>query len=78
LDVFVHKARDIHNVCIYQKQDMYAKLCFMGSPDMSCSTKVINSGRRNPIFEESLRLDVETKKYGCFVQVRDMDVKHSE
>ncbi|XP_066398694.1 uncharacterized protein [Miscanthus floridulus] len=60
LDVFVHQARDIHNVCIYHKQDVYAKLCLTSSPDVSCSTKVINSAGRNPVFEEGLRLDVQT------------------
>ena len=60
LDVFVHQARDIHNVCIYHKQDVYAKLCLTSNPDVSCSTKVINSAGCNPVFEESLRLDVQT------------------
>ncbi|CAN6296160.1 unnamed protein product [Urochloa humidicola] len=60
LDVFVHQARDIHNVCIYHKQDVYAKLCLTSSPDVSYSTKVINCAGRNPVFEESLRLDVQT------------------
>jgi hypothetical protein len=60
LDVFVHQARDIHNVCIYHKQDVYAKFCLTSSSDVSCSTKVINSAGRNPVFEESLRLDVQT------------------
>ncbi|CAN6290361.1 unnamed protein product [Urochloa humidicola] len=60
LDVFVHQARDIHNVCIYHKQDVYAKLRLTSSPDVSCSTKVINCAGRNPVFEESLRLDVQT------------------
>lgn len=59
LDVFVHQARDIHNVCIYHKQDVYAKLSLTSNPDVSCSTKVINSAGRNPVFEESLRLDVQ-------------------
>ncbi|WVZ55822.1 hypothetical protein U9M48_006432 [Paspalum notatum var. saurae] len=60
LDVFVHQARNIHNVCIYHKQDVYAKLCLTSSPDVSCSTKVINSAGHNPVFDESLRLDVQT------------------
>ncbi|GJN30564.1 hypothetical protein PR202_gb18877 [Eleusine coracana subsp. coracana] len=60
LDVFVHQARDIHNVCIYHKQDVYAKLCLTSDPDASCSTKVINAAGRNPVFEESLRLNVRT------------------
>lgn len=25
LEVHVHQARDIHNICIYHKQDVYAK-----------------------------------------------------
>ncbi|XP_062210203.1 uncharacterized protein LOC133911805 [Phragmites australis] len=60
LDVFVHQARDIHNVCIYHKQDVYAKLCLTSDLDVSCSTKVINGGGRNPVFDESLRLNVRT------------------
>ncbi|XP_006649549.1 uncharacterized protein LOC102699480 [Oryza brachyantha] len=60
LDVFVHQARDIQNICIYHKQDVYAKLCLTSDPDVSCSTKVINGGGRNPVFDDSLRLDVRT------------------
>uniref|UniRef100_A0A0D9VQN4 C2 domain-containing protein n=1 Tax=Leersia perrieri TaxID=77586 RepID=A0A0D9VQN4_9ORYZ len=60
LDVFVHQARDIHNICIYHKQDVYAKLCLTNDPDVSCSTKVINGGGRNPVFDDGLRLDVRT------------------
>lgn len=60
LDVFVHQARDIHNVCIYHKQDVYAKLCLTSDPDISYSTKVINGGGRNLVFEHGLRLDVRT------------------
>lgn len=60
LDVFVHQARDIHNICIYHKQDVYAKLCLTSDPDVSCSTKVINGGGRNPVFDDGLRLDVRT------------------
>jgi hypothetical protein len=60
LDVFVHQARDIHNVCIYHKQDVYAKLCLTSDPDVSCSTKVINAAGHNPVFEESLRLNLWT------------------
>jgi hypothetical protein len=60
LDIFVHQARDINNVCIYHKQDVYAKLCLTSDPDVSCSTKVINGGGRNPVFDEALKLDVRT------------------
>jgi hypothetical protein len=37
-----------------------AKLCLTSSPDILCSTKVISHAGRNPVFEESLRLDVQT------------------
>ncbi|VAI08844.1 unnamed protein product [Triticum turgidum subsp. durum] len=60
LDIFVHQARDIHNVCIYQKQDVYAKLSLTSDPQVSCSTKVINGGGQNPLFDEGLRLDVRS------------------
>ncbi|KAF7055145.1 hypothetical protein CFC21_062712 [Triticum aestivum] len=60
LDIFVHQARDIHNVCIYQKQDVYAKLSLTSDPQVSCSTKVINGGGQNPVFDEGLRLDVRS------------------
>ncbi|KAG8044374.1 hypothetical protein GUJ93_ZPchr0013g33867 [Zizania palustris] len=60
LDVFVHQARDIHNICIYHKQDVYAKLCLTSDPYVSWSTKVINGGGRNPVFDDSIRLDVRT------------------
>ncbi|XP_051183298.1 uncharacterized protein [Lolium perenne] len=60
LDIFVHQARDINNVCIYHKQDVYAKLCLTSDPEVSCSTQVINGGGRNPVFDEALKLDVRT------------------
>ncbi|KAL3821096.1 hypothetical protein ACJIZ3_007001 [Penstemon smallii] len=58
LEVYVHQARDIHNICIYQKQDVYAKLCLTTDPENSVSTKIINGGGRNPIFNENLRLQI--------------------
>ncbi|XP_073012958.1 uncharacterized protein [Typha latifolia] len=58
LDVFVHQAREIHNICIYHKQDVYAKLCLTNDPDGAISTKTINGGGRSPVFNESLRLNV--------------------
>ncbi|CAM0871763.1 unnamed protein product [Alopecurus aequalis] len=60
LDIFVHQARDINNVCIYHKQDVYAKLRLTSDPDVSCSTKVINGGGRNPVFDEGLKFNVRT------------------
>lgn len=60
LEVYIQQARDIHNICIYQKQDVYAKLCLTSDPDTSVSTKIINGGGRNPVFNENLRLNVKT------------------
>ncbi|CAA0832439.1 Calcium-dependent lipid-binding (CaLB domain) family protein [Striga hermonthica] len=58
LDVYIHQARDIHNICIYQKQDVYAKLCLTSDPERSVSTKIIHGGGHNPVFNEGLRLGV--------------------
>ncbi|XP_009132376.2 uncharacterized protein LOC103856983 [Brassica rapa] len=58
LEVYVHQARDIHNICIYHKQDVYAKLCLTSHPEKSVSTKIINGGGRNPVFDDKVKLDV--------------------
>ena len=60
LDVYIHQARDIHNICIYHKQDVYAKICLTSNPENGVSTKIINGGGRNPVFNDSLRLNVRT------------------
>ncbi|KAG7028404.1 hypothetical protein SDJN02_09585, partial [Cucurbita argyrosperma subsp. argyrosperma] len=60
LEVLVHQARDIHNICIYHKQDVYARLSFTTDPANSVSTKTINGGGRNPVFNDSVRLDVRS------------------
>lgn len=60
LDVFIHEARDIHNICIYHKQDVYAKLSLTTDPESAVSTQIINGGGRNPVFNQSLKLDVKT------------------
>ncbi|GAV86850.1 C2 domain-containing protein [Cephalotus follicularis] len=60
LDVFIHQARDIQNICIYHKQDVYAKLCLTSDPENTVSTKIINGGGRNPIFNDDVRLNVRT------------------
>ncbi|KAK7320333.1 hypothetical protein VNO77_29722 [Canavalia gladiata] len=60
VDVYIHEARDIHNICIYHKQDVYAKICLTGNPENTVSTKIINGGGRNPVFNENLRLHVRT------------------
>ncbi|XP_047307418.1 uncharacterized protein LOC124910784 [Impatiens glandulifera] len=60
LDVFIHQARDIQNICIYHKQDVYAKICLTSDPDRSVSTKIINGGGINPVFNDNLKLNVRT------------------
>ncbi|EHA8587724.1 Phospholipase D beta 1 [Cocos nucifera] len=60
LEVFIHQARDIHNICIYHKQDVYAKICLTSHPETTVSTKIINGGGRNPVFNENLQLSVRT------------------
>ncbi|KAK7305207.1 hypothetical protein VNO77_43108 [Canavalia gladiata] len=60
LDVFIHQARDIQNICIYHKQDVYAKICLTSNPEITVSTKTINGGGRNPVFNENLRVNVRT------------------
>ena len=60
LEVYVHQARDIHNICIYHKQDVYAKLCLTSDPEDTVSTKTINGGGRNPVFNDNVRLNVRT------------------
>ncbi|RID41000.1 hypothetical protein BRARA_J00994 [Brassica rapa] len=58
LEVHVHQARDIHNICIYHKQDVYAKLCLTSDPENAVSTKIINGGGRDPVFDDKVKLDV--------------------
>uniref|UniRef100_A0A2P2K3E3 C2 domain-containing protein n=1 Tax=Rhizophora mucronata TaxID=61149 RepID=A0A2P2K3E3_RHIMU len=60
LEVYIQQARDIHNICIYHKQDVYAKLCLTSEPENTVSTKIINGGGRNPVFNEKLCLNVKT------------------
>jgi hypothetical protein len=60
LDVYIHQARDIQNICIYHKQDVYAKFCLTSDPENTVSTKTINGGGRNPVFNDSLWLNVRT------------------
>ncbi|KAE8679151.1 hypothetical protein F3Y22_tig00111402pilonHSYRG00893 [Hibiscus syriacus] len=73
LEVYVHQARDIHNICIYHKQDVYDKLCLTSDPEITVPTKIINGGgrccgrrlldrakSRNPVFNDNVRLNVQT------------------
>ncbi|CAK9133347.1 unnamed protein product [Ilex paraguariensis] len=58
LEVCIHQARDILNICIYHKQDVYAKLYLTSDPEITVSTKTINGGGQNPVFNENLQLNV--------------------
>ncbi|KAK6934539.1 C2 domain [Dillenia turbinata] len=60
LEVFIHQARDIHNICIYQKQDVYAKLCLTSDPENTVSSKIIHGGGQHPVFNENHKLNVKT------------------
>ncbi|GAB2279830.1 hypothetical protein Dimus_014469 [Dionaea muscipula] len=60
LDVYIHQARDIHNICIYHKQDVYAKLCLTSHPENTVSTQIINGAGNNPVFNQNLSLNVQT------------------
>lgn len=61
LDIYVHHARDIHNICIYDKQDVYAKLSLTGNPEGALSTRISNGGGRNPVFNESLQMKIHNQ-----------------
>lgn len=54
LQIHVHHARNIHNICIYDKQDVYAKFSLTYNPDEALSTKIIIGGGKNPDFNEDL------------------------
>ncbi|KAM1754902.1 hypothetical protein ACFX11_007263 [Malus domestica] len=60
LEVYVHQARDIQNICIYHKQDVYAKLCLTSDPENTVSTKTINGGGQNPVFNDNVQLNVRS------------------
>ncbi|WCJ28962.1 Calcium-dependent lipid-binding (CaLB domain) family protein [Euphorbia peplus] len=54
LEIYVHHARNIHNICIYDNQDVYAKFSLTYNPDETHSTRIINGGGKNPEFNENL------------------------
>ncbi|XP_027344861.1 uncharacterized protein LOC113857258 [Abrus precatorius] len=58
LDIYVHHAKNIHNICIYDNQDVYAKFSLTYNPDETLSTRIINGGGKNPIFNENLRMKI--------------------
>ncbi|CAL5428131.1 unnamed protein product [Camellia sinensis] len=58
LEIYVHHARNIHNICIYDNQDVYAKFSLTYNPDETFSTRIINGGGKNPDFNENLVIKV--------------------
>lgn len=58
LEIYVHHARNIHNICIYENQDVYAKFSLTYNPDETFSTKIINGGGKNPEFNEKLVIKI--------------------
>ena len=58
LEIFVHHARNIHNICIYDNQDVYAKFSLTYNPDETISTRIINGGGKNPEFNENLIMKI--------------------
>lgn len=58
LEIYVHHARNIHNICIYENQDVYAKFSLTYNPDETLSTRIINGGGKNPDFNENLRMKI--------------------
>lgn len=58
LQVFVHNARNIHNICIYDNQDVYAKFSLTYNPDDTTSTRIIHRAGKNPEFNQKLMIDV--------------------
>ncbi|GKB74063.1 C2 calcium-dependent membrane-targeting protein [Tanacetum coccineum] len=58
LEIYIHHARNIHNICIYENQDVYAKFSLTYNPDETLSTRIINGGGKNPEFNEKLVVKV--------------------
>ncbi|KAJ8770949.1 hypothetical protein K2173_022121 [Erythroxylum novogranatense] len=58
VEIFVHHARNIHNICIYDNQDVYAKFSLTYNPYEILSTRIINGGGKNPEFNEKLIMKV--------------------
>lgn len=59
LEIHVHHARNIHNICIYENQDVYAKFSLTYNPDETLSTTIINGGGKNPEFNQDLIMKIK-------------------
>lgn len=58
LQVYVHNARNIHNICIFDNQDVYAKFSLTYNPDDAISTRIIHRAGKNPEFNQKLMIHV--------------------
>lgn len=58
LEIYIHHAKNIHNICIYDNQDVYAKFSLTYNPDETLTTRIINGGGKNPEFNENLVMKV--------------------
>eukprot|EP00249_Psilotum_nudum_P006380 c19693_g1_i1 orf=1-480(-) len=58
LNITIHHARDIQNICIYGNQDVYAKFSLTSRQDEIFCTHPVKSGGRNPVFNQSLQIPV--------------------
>ncbi|KAJ7558302.1 hypothetical protein O6H91_04G032900 [Diphasiastrum complanatum] len=58
LDIFIHHAMGIHNICIYDNQDVFAKFCLSHNPEEALCTKVVKRGGKNPVFNQSLQIAI--------------------
>lgn len=58
LHVIIHHAQDIHNICIYGNQDVYAKFSITHCQESVFSTHPVKAGGKNPVFNQSLRIPV--------------------
>eukprot|EP00249_Psilotum_nudum_P023995 c29052_g3_i1 orf=754-2355(+) len=61
LNVTIHHARDIHNICIYGNQDVYAKFSLTSSQDETFSTQSVKSGGRNPVFNQNFQIPISCR-----------------
>ncbi|KAF8403640.1 hypothetical protein HHK36_011744 [Tetracentron sinense] len=49
---------NIHNICIYDNQDVYANFSLNYNPNRTLSTRTVNCGGKNPEFNENLGMKI--------------------
>lgn len=62
LEILIHQATNIHNICIYDNQDVYAKFSLTSNPDHTLSTHIVNGGGKNPQFNQNLTMKIPSNK----------------